>query len=183
MWWPLGTRQATCTHLYTFLRDPGGDVDQDGFAGLFGAQLGYSHQVGNIVYGLEGDWAWTSFKEGREFDNGEYYVKARMDWLATLRARLGLAAGNAMVYATAGLALAELDHCANSDTPCSRDGDNDTRWNGVLPGLAVGTGVEVALGHNLSFKGEYLYVQMDTKNIVYDVGQDDDLDFSNRSHL
>ncbi|MCP4934456.1 MAG: outer membrane beta-barrel protein, partial [bacterium] len=56
-------------------------------------------------------------------------------------------------------------------------------WDGVKLGLVAGAGVEAALSQNWSFKGEYLFVQMDKENVVYDAGSDDDIDFSNRSHL
>jgi hypothetical protein len=78
------------------LSDPDGDVDVNGFAGLAGIQAGYNWQVGNAVYGveadwaygIEADWAWTGFDEDRYFYKDEYYIKAQMDWLATLRGRL-----------------------------------------------------------------------------------------------
>jgi outer membrane immunogenic protein len=177
---------------YDIFNDPDGDIDQNSFAGVFGAQLGYNYQHGNAVFGLEGDWALTSYSQDREFSNdedeNEYYVKSEMNWLATLRARLGVASGNTMAYVTAGLALADQEHCANDGNQgdidkCSNDNDENVSWEGVLPGLAAGAGVETALGENWSVKGEYLFVQMDTENVVYDSDDDEDIDFSSRAHL
>ncbi|MCP4933403.1 MAG: porin family protein, partial [bacterium] len=151
--------------------DPDGDFDQNAFAGVFGLQVGFNHQVGNLVYGLEADIAKTGFSEDRTFDD-DHYVKAEMDWLSTIRGRLGLTAGNAMAYVTAGLAIAQLEHCANDDhnNPCSVDDNENIAWDGVKLGLVAGAGVEAALSQNWSFKGEYLFVQMDKENVVYDAG-------------
>jgi hypothetical protein len=89
---------------YDALDEPDGDIDLNGFAGLAGVQAGYNWQSGNAVYGVEADWAWTGFDEEWLHYDGDDYVKAQMDWLATLRGRLGLAAGNALGYVTGGLA-------------------------------------------------------------------------------
>jgi outer membrane immunogenic protein len=177
---------------YDIFNDPDGDVDQNSFAGVFGAQLGYNYQHGNAVFGLEGDWALTSYSQDREFSNdedeNEYYVKSEMNWLATLRARLGVASGNTMAYVTAGLALADQEFCANDGDlgnidRCSNDNDENVSWDGVLPGLAAGAGVETAFWDNWSVKGEYLFVQMDTENVVYDSDDNEEIDFSSRAHL
>ena len=119
----------------TIFDDPEGDFDLEGFEGFFGGQLGFNHQIDNLIYGLEGDFSWIDFSRDRTMDDNPPnfpYVKAEMEWLATLRGRLGLATGNGMVYATAGVALAYLDHCANLDTPPCNTGNTDNiRWNGV----------------------------------------------------
>ena len=157
--------------------NPDGDIDLNGFAGLAGGQVGYNHQIGHVVWGLEGDMAWTGFSEGREFDLRDNYVKAQMDWLATLRGRLGVASGNGMAYVTGGLALAQVSHCGNDGddpdppVPCSTDDDENIAWDGVQPGLVAGAGVEARISERLSLKGEYLWLHMANKNVIYDSGQ------------
>ena len=176
--------------------NPDGDINLNGFAGLAGGQVGYNHQIGHVVWGLEGDMAWTGFSEGREFDLRDNYVKAQMDWLATLRGRLGVASGNGMAYVTGGLALAQLSSLwwfndgADPDppVPCSIDDDENIAWNGVQPGLVAGAGVEARLSERLSLKGEYLCLRMADKNVVYDNtadgnGADQDIDFGHSAHL
>ena len=171
----------------TIFDGPEGDFDLNGFAGLGGVQAGFNYQVGSVVYGLEGDFAWTGYGMDRfAGDPLEDYVKARMRWLATLRARLGVVSGNGMAYVTGGVALAHLEHCANQnvafDPPCSIDNTDDIAWDGVVPGLAAGMGVEAALADNWSLKAEYLFVQTAVENQVYETANNRDIDFSNRSH-
>lgn len=168
--------------------DPDGDINLKGFAGLAGAQVGYNQQMGNILYGFEGDIAWTDFDMGRRF-KATNYIAAKMDWLATARARLGVVAGNGMAYVTGGLALAQVGHCAASDfdsfvtQPCIPNSDKNISWDGIQFGLVVGAGIEARLSERLSMKGEYLYVQLEDENVVYqDIG-DRDISLYSNTHL
>jgi outer membrane immunogenic protein len=106
---------------------------------------------------------------GRDF---ETFVSSEMDWLTTVRARLGLTVGNALAYVTGGLALAHLEYSGMED--------EEVHWDGVSVGFATGAGVEVKLTDCLSLKGEYLFVKMDQEHEVY--GQSPQIvEFSNRS--
>ncbi|MGV7222136.1 MAG: outer membrane protein [Nitrospinales bacterium] len=82
---------------YDLWDGPSGDFDLNNFNKLMGAQAGYNQQIGNFFYGAEVDWSWVSFEEERIFDaNFDHYVRAEMDWLSTVRARLGLAIGDGL---------------------------------------------------------------------------------------
>ena len=164
--------------------DPDGDIDLRGFAGVVGVQAGYNHQLGGLVFGLEGDISWVGFDEGRTFDDNDYYVKAKMDWLATLRGRMGVANDQAMAYVTGGLALAGVEHCANNnaDAPCSTDNVDDIAWSGTRPGLVLGAGAEGRLSERWSMKAEYLYTVFADKNIIYDT-RSADIDFGFDTHM
>ena len=171
------------------LGGPDGDIDLRGFGGMFGAQAGYNYQLGGLVIGLEGDISWTGYGEDKLFDvftvSGAEYVKANMDWLATVRGRLGLANDRAMAYVTGGLALAGVEHCANDDSvnPCSVDNDDDIAWSGTRPGLVAGAGVEARLTDRWSFKSEYLYLATADKYLIYDTSRGQDIDFGFDAHL
>jgi outer membrane immunogenic protein len=102
--------------------------DTSGFVG--GAQIGYNWQFSQIILGVEGD---ISSTDGED-----------IDWLATLRGRLGYAWDRVMPYATAGLAIAEVD------TPFSGSGGTETGWT-------AGGGIEVAVSETISLRGEYLH--------------------------
>ncbi len=71
--------------------DDGNNVDiVDDATFLAGAHLGYNWQLpSNVVFGIEGD---ASFLDG-------------VDYLATIRGRLGYAFGPTLVYATGGAAF------------------------------------------------------------------------------
>ncbi len=88
-------------------------LDLGGFIG--GGQAGFNLQSGMIVLGAEIDANWLdasgSFGTPRFLGvaGGTWDASgsAAVGWLATLRARLGLSAGNALYYVTGGLAVAE----------------------------------------------------------------------------
>ena len=172
---------------YAIFDGPQGDFDLTNFNKLMGAQAGYNRQIGNMLYGVEADWAWVSYEEEKVFDLVDHFVRPEMDWLSTVRARLGLAVGNGLAYITGGLAIADMAHCANNNEPCTTDGNNDIRWEGTNLGLVAGAGIEARLSESWSLKGEYLYVKMAQENVVYDemnfVDIPEDIDFSHRSHI
>ncbi len=172
------------------LDDPDGDVNQEAAAALGGVQAGYNWQFGTLITGIEADFSATGFAENRFFGGGngtDYFVKADMPWMATVRGRMGLASGNTMAYVTAGLAIAQLEHCANDNAPCSTDNSQNIKWDEVRPGIVAGAGVETRLNQNWSLKGEYLYVNIIDTAVVYDDTSDiadggEQVSFGNQSH-
>ena len=129
-----------------------GDSDDDaGFIG--GAQIGYNYQIGSFVVGLEGDIQYADF--GREFTYlGNDFESS--DWFGTVRARAGVAFGQALIYGTGGFAFA----------------DDATGWT-------VGGGLEYAFTNNLSAKIEGLYVNLENDDdFDFDIdGFDGETDF------
>lgn len=125
-----------------------GDYDIDGFVG--GATLGYNYQHGQFVIGVETDFSGANI-EGSTTIQCAPGCDSSIDWLWTLRGRLGYDFGGWMPYVTGGLAVANVELqtsglATNSDT---------------LTGYTVGGGLEVRLDQNWSIKGEYLYVKLD----------------------
>jgi outer membrane immunogenic protein len=109
--------------------------DIDGFAGGF--QLGYNWQLSpNIVFGLEGDITLS------DINTIAFGFPYHIDYLGTVRGRLGYAWDRAMLYGTGGVAF----------TRASLGGvhGNDT-------GYALGAGLEWAFSHGWTAKAEYLY--------------------------
>src|ERR1700730_5028565 len=80
--------------------------DFQGTGGLAGVTLGYNWQAPGSpwVIGVEGDWSWTSFKGQTAATCGTTCVE-RVNWLATLRGRLGHANGPLLFYVTGGAAF------------------------------------------------------------------------------
>jgi outer membrane immunogenic protein len=135
-----------------------------GFAG--GGTLGVNLQSGRLVYGLEADISWLTNKTSFVDPNGalnNFYPSAtnRVNYLGTLRGRLGLAVDNTLIYATAGFAYAGVENTAryNSYFFATNDTPNydakSTRW-----GWVVGGGVEHAFAPNWTLKGEALFVEL-----------------------
>lgn len=142
--------------------------DLDGFIG--GVQAGYNFQSGKMVFGIEADIAWTSMDANTSVSSGAtttfvpsvVRVSQDLEYLATLRGRLGYAVHNNMlVYATGGLAFGDVNHSYALNFPSlgdyARASDSKTQT-----GWTVGGGGEYSFGR-WSLKAEYLY---------YDLGEE-----------
>ncbi len=138
-----------------------GDFD-DGFVG--GVHIGYDWQAGNIVYGAILDINYTDLSdEQRAFSRSpaEYVITRELDYLVTLRGRLGYAFNeNFLGYVTGGLAYGDVDFnyrqgiLSPATTVTTRGGqDNDF-------GYTVGGGIEARLTQNWSIGLEYLYTDL-----------------------
>lgn len=112
-------------------RQFGGDFDVDE-VGIAGLHLGYNWQTArNLVLGVEGS---VTFP----FDSDDLGI----DYLATIRGRLGYAFDSTLVYGTGGVAFATVD---------------DERFDDTTTGWVAGLGVEHKLRDNLSVGLEGLY--------------------------
>ncbi|MER9356770.1 MULTISPECIES: outer membrane protein [unclassified Mesorhizobium] len=158
---------------------PGVDVDSDGFIG--GLTAGYNWQRGQIVFGVEGDVSYANI-HGSALEVpfvppcGNEGCTADVDWYGTGRVRVGYAFENFLPYLTGGFAVgkvkgtADLGACGFTPT-CGYD---ETRW-----GWAAGAGLEWALNQQLSFKAEYMHVDLGTPefNTPSSVPSTDNIDF------
>jgi outer membrane immunogenic protein len=135
--------------------------------GMFGGTLGAQIQSGHVVMGIEGDINWASMSGSGTgsvvklgiFD-GTATISSRLSMIDTLRARVGYAWDNLLLYGTFGLALTNDTSsftqtvgfvCNNGIVSCT---SND-QWH---PGLAAGGGFEYGFTPNLSAKVEYIWV-------------------------
>ena len=158
-------------------------VGQSG--GLGGLQAGYNWQAGHLVAGVEADVS-VSGIGGRasgsytlrpvflvgDFDNytGTVTVTQDIDYLGTLRGRLGYASTNWLLYATGGLAWAHVRASLDSSHarltnnlliagfPGALDGHASA--SGINLGYAVGGGGEWSFAPRWSLKAEYLYLNL-----------------------
>jgi len=141
--------------------------DADGWLG--GVQIGYSHQVGAIVLGIEADIAHIDGDASGAFTTADGFttwnITSDIHSLATLRGRLGFVAGPLLIYGTAGPAWAR----STSENSVACVGCPVTPWaTGEATeshfGWSAGAGAEWALGGGWSLKGEYLYVDLGRQN-------------------
>ena len=188
--WSSGSRNAT---LYA----PGADVflsnyfpggignNQSGFIG--GGQAGYNYQSGAAVFGIETDFDGTSLSKTFNYtstpfgsvvngvlvpnplvsDTLSVHAKASLDWIGTVRGRIGFVAtpdNRLMIYGTGGFAYA-----GGSTNFSVYDATQGAYWNGspssTRTGWTIGGGVEYAITNNITIKGEYLYVDLGSQNL------------------
>lgn len=129
-----------------------GDEDDEGVGGV---HLGHNWQSNAWVYGLEGD---ATFGDG-------------IDYLASVRARLGLATQRWLFYATAGAAFVEADrNYMNFAGVSVTSSDDDT-------GFVFGGGAEYKLTNNLNLGVEALHYSFNDDGPI-DAITSDDLDFT-----
>ncbi len=133
--------------------------------GLIGGyQAGYNRQLSNhFVLGIEADASFTGSLDAPRLMPAPF--NATIDYVGTLRGRIGYAHGIWMPYLTGGFAWGHNhvninEDPANSSNIISRVGDNQTGWT-------AGAGVEFAVSGNWSAKVEYDYIDLSRR--MYDL--------------
>jgi outer membrane immunogenic protein len=124
-----------------------GSFDTSG--GLVGGTLGYNYQWNQLVFGVEGDIDASWIKGNAAC--GAFNCETKNSWLATVRGRLGYAAGRFMPYVTGGAAFGDIK---TSISPAIGSASEDRA------GWTVGGGIEANLSGPWSAKLEYLYVDL-----------------------
>jgi outer membrane immunogenic protein len=138
-----------------------------------GGHAGYNVQCGRVLFGVETDFNYYGTDTQSDVSVcgtsdcgtpiGSASFKSSMDWFGTLRGRLGLVHDdNYLIYATAGLAYANVDHRFSTDVgPFSQtDGGTQLGWT-------VGGGIEFMKDENWSLRAEGLYVDLGTDDVDY----------------
>ena len=84
-----------------------------------------------------------------------------INWIASIRARAGLAVGDTMAYVTGGIAMADAKYEGGWDYTSPSSNDYKATWEGTQFGLTGGMGIEHAFSDNISMKAEYLVTVFD----------------------
>lgn len=175
-------------------------IEREGFIG--GAQIGYNFQINQLVLGVEADIQYTDLQEtvnvvtalgaGSAFPGTRNNIfNSELEYLGTVRARLGYAFDRTMVFVTGGLAYGEVSTSANLFGPLPANvlqftgSRSDTEF-----GWTVGGGVEHAFTNNFSVKAEYLYYDLGNTTVAANViagsggvGTGYDVTFKNTGHI
>lgn len=147
-----------------------GDTSQQSHGAAVGGTVGYNWQVRHLVYGIEGDFNWLSNSSTSNNDlssvNGLPYdrITGKIDSLATVRGRIGIALDPALLYMTGGLAFGHVKNSyvdvANTSNSLVCPGCTTWSDSGWRTGFVFGGGVESGISSNLSLKVEALYYQL-----------------------
>jgi outer membrane immunogenic protein len=168
----------------TFVPDPNGALVADGDlagprffntradGGVFGGQIGYNWQVGTWVVGVEGDFDGASISGTQQSIAGSpnsptlpttNVVSAtdRINWLASIRGRIGVLWGPGLLYFTGGGAW----EAVNRNLLVSSFGDTAvSNFNSTRSGFVIGGGYEWQVAQHWSVRGEYLFYDFGSTN-------------------
>ncbi len=140
-----------------------------------GGHIGYNHVVDNFIIGIEADWTHVGTSDSR-FDpdisifGDDDAASADINWIASLRGRLGITSAQTLFYATAGIAWVNADYAAVDGDffNTSRSGSTSLDQTGYV----VGGGLEHALTDHLLVRFEAMHYQfgrrVDTRGITLD---------------
>ena len=144
------------------LRPFGNRVRSDGFTG--GGQIGYNYQLGvgsGLVIGIEADAAYTDLRNTETLSNTTNFgplvtpgaplttrvneYRGGLDFLGTVRGRVGYAFDRFMIYGTGGFAYGGVDNQVTFFAPNGTIPFFQGRQNNIQTGYAYGGGIEYAV--------------------------------------
>jgi outer membrane immunogenic protein len=131
---------------------------------IAGGQAGFNWQRGLWVIGAEFDVQGTGQKDRTcvySCSTQHVVTTQSLDWFATLRGRLGVAASGWLWYVTAGGAAAQVKtSVATSVNQNLQPAVAFGNFGNLKGGWTAGVGVEAQFAGNWSWKVEYLYVDL-----------------------
>ena len=155
--------------------DPNGVVNPaivhaHGWGAVGGIQLGYNWQFHpHLLAGIEGDFSGAAARRiyssqqmgfGGPVPNTTYRTSTRLDWLSSIRPKLGVIGWEKwMLYATGGVAWAHIRYDGSeSHVPPTFFTDFESRvsMDPILAGWVAGGGVESKVQDHLLVRAEFL---------------------------
>jgi outer membrane immunogenic protein len=130
-----------------------GDFSTSG--GLIGGTIGFNWQTSNLVFGVEGDGDWAKIQGSSACPVATFTCATSDSWLATTRARLGIADNAWLLYLTGGAAFGDVQMNVTGPTAFAGQSVNRAGWT-------VGGGVEYGFAPGWSLKAEYLHIDLGT---------------------
>lgn len=128
--------------------------------GVLGATVGYNVLDDTFLWGVEGDVMWSGISGESCFT---FCKSINIDWLATVRARAGIVDGDALYFATLGLAAAGVELFRKPPVA----GPTDGQQTNTHYGWTAGFGAEYAVSDNSTLKFEYAHIDLGSKNIPF----------------
>jgi len=132
------------------------------FGGIVGGFAGYNVQSGRVVYGIEVDGSWTGLKKSvttPDFTGisgaDQVTFTGRVDWLATVRGRLGITMSPTLLYVTGGAAFGGVKSSWTDNDPAPSN--TTLAVDKVKVGWVAGGGIEHAFARNWLVRVEGLY--------------------------
>lgn len=132
-------------------------------AGLLGGcDMQAALDSATLVFGVAADISAAGIAaNGQSALSSDTHVDMDVDWTATLRARAGIAVGNALFFASGGLAAADMTLRASDLSTTPSTGTMDISQSGWQGGWVVGAGVEWRINERWSASLEYQHMEFD----------------------
>ena len=138
---------------------PGYTSSGQGGGALAGVTAGYDMQFSELVVGVEADYAVSNAGNTGTAEHGYTYniplATAKVTSFGSLRARIGYAFDNTLLYATGGWAWARIHNDAVDEY--INDPNYLASTTKSQSGFVIGLGVEQALNEHIAIKLEGLY--------------------------
>jgi outer membrane immunogenic protein len=141
--------------------------------GLVGGEIGYDVQTGGWVVGVEGDFSWTNFGDivtaviPNDPSTGRpqltFATNYQMNWISTIRGRVGIPFDHFLIYGTGGLAFADVS--MNQTVTVGTFGQLAGSTDNTKAGWTLGGGAEYALCDNITLKTEALWLDLGSASL------------------
>jgi outer membrane immunogenic protein len=142
----------------------GSEGSHNATGGTVGGQIGYRWQMGQWVFGVEGQGNWADFS-GDNVSNlfpGDRN-RTRIDSFGLITGQVGYAWNNVLAYVKGGAAVVGDKFDIHSTATGALLGSTDqTRWGGT-----VGAGLEVGFAPNWSVGVEYNHIFLQDKDVAF----------------
>lgn len=143
------------------------ELEHDPSGGVFGAHVGYNFQRTNWVFGIEADIAGSNVEGDLTYDfviaPGDLFTDSQtfeLNYMATIRGRIGYDIGGTLLFLTGGWAVADIDTtftATNVGPGPLLDGTIAGSDSVTHGGWVIGGGFDTWLREGLSLRVEYLY--------------------------
>jgi outer membrane immunogenic protein len=122
--------------------------------GLGGIQGGCNYQVGNWVFGIQGDYDWSGASGSNNNVLFPFVAQSNIRSLASVTGRAGYAWDRFLLYAKGGGAWARDEYTMTA--------------NALIPGFTIATASETRTGWTVGIGGEYAFLDWLTGFVEYD---------------
>jgi outer membrane immunogenic protein len=134
-----------------------------------GAFAGHNWQVDSVVLGIEADFSALDGGESKTstvtaISPYTLHATSGMDWIGTVRGRLGVAVDRSFVYVTGGLAVSEVtfsQSIVQLNFPYVQTGASSS----TKAGWVLGGGLEHALDADWSLRLQYLHADLGSESV------------------
>ncbi len=144
------------------------EAKHSAWGGMGGALIGYNFSASGLLLGVEADVSYLGGSSSALTSPviygapGGVVSKVEADWMASLRARVGLPMGQFMPFVTGGISVADMT-LSHSFPTYPGSGRSKSEMN---TGWTVGGGLEVLVARGVSFRAEYLYTDFGSMHLT-----------------